>query len=117
MSRTLGFALVSQHREEFANLINLVFYPPPTPDSASRPAGCDIHLEYIASFCARVAVYIISTMFISCLLVITLAWYAHGSQLKRFVKRLTEATPEEREQELMWLCKKMRIEIREKKQP
>lgn len=114
MSLALPFALASQHLPELTQIWGFIAYPSTEPDPAVRPVECGPYveqLEHIARLIANCSFFIIVGLSLAFLFVPLFLILNLKNEECKFIKRLAEATPEEREEELMRICKEAHIKL------
>jgi hypothetical protein len=114
MSLGLPFALASQHLPELAQIWGFIAHPSPGPDSAARPVECGPYVEQLEHTARLIAVYsfsIIVGLFLSSLFLTLFIILCLKNDECIFIKRLAEATPKEREEELMRIWKEAHIKL------
>lgn len=87
--------------------------PSPGPDPAARPLECGPYVEQLEHTARLIAVYSFSIvgLFLSSLFLTLFIILCLKNDECNFIKRLAEATPEEREEELMRICKEAHIKL------
>jgi hypothetical protein len=105
MSFALSFALAIQHLPELAQIWGVIAHP--SPDPAVRPIECGPYveqLEHTVKLIASCSFFSIAGLFLTSIFALVFILLHLRNEERKFFKRLAEATPEEREEELMRIC-------------
>jgi hypothetical protein len=112
MSLALPFALASQHLPELAQIWGFITHP--SSDPVVRPVECGPYveqLEHTVKLIASCSFFIIAGISLASVFALAFVLFNLKNEERKFFKRLAEATPEEREEELMRICRGAHITL------